>query len=236
MTCPICKAPSVGTKPCPGYCEGVEDGRAGEVYAVLYEDEGDARFSDINDGSAGHPRDAQRAIGTREQAVAHQAEWGGKVVRVVPDGAHDAVEDGREHEWQESETGHTRCVRCGVPHKLSALRDFPHCPKMGAAERAILERDIAEVERALENLGGEALAAQMDAQNAADDVDFCMQMGDSMADRQWWEASAEDYRAHALREQERSAKASALARYRFAMLADCEAWLVRARAALGGGA
>lgn len=36
MTCPICKAPSVGTKPCPGYCEGVEDGRE-EVWRALLE-------------------------------------------------------------------------------------------------------------------------------------------------------------------------------------------------------
>jgi len=133
VTCPVCKAPSAGTKPCPGYCEGLAEGR--------------------------------------------------------------------EETW-----------------------------------RALLERDIAEVERVLEDLKDETRIAQMDAQNAADDVDFCMQMGDSMAERQWWEASAEDYRAHAMREQERSAKASALARYRFAMLADCEAWLVRARAVLGGGA
>jgi len=33
VTCPVCKAPSVGTKPCPGYCEGVEDGREEMVRA-----------------------------------------------------------------------------------------------------------------------------------------------------------------------------------------------------------
>lgn len=36
MTCPVCKAPSVGTKPCPGYCEGVEDGRE-DVWRALLE-------------------------------------------------------------------------------------------------------------------------------------------------------------------------------------------------------
>lgn len=38
MTCPVCKAPSVGTKPCPGYCEGVEDGREESWRAILERD------------------------------------------------------------------------------------------------------------------------------------------------------------------------------------------------------
>lgn len=124
MTCPICKAPSAGTKPCPGYCEGVEDGRA--------------------------------------------------------------------HEWCPLEhCGIPRCVRCGVPNKLSVLRNFPFCPKMGAAERAILERDIAEVEREHAHLTEIAAEARRWAG--------------------WCDEAAEAWLARA---------------------ADCEAWLVRARAAL----
>lgn len=138
MTCPVCKVPSVGVMPCPGYCEGVEDGR--------------------------------------------------------------------EHEWCPLEyCGIPRCIRCGVPNKLSVLRNFPYCPKMGAAERALLERDIAEVERA---------ARDFRAREAVW-LSYVALLVDSPCQARAYQREADGNAARAL---------------------DCEAWLARARAVLGGGA
>lgn len=79
---------------------------AGERYALLTEDSGDAHFQDINDGSAGYPRDAQRAIGTHAQAVAHHAKWGGEVVRILADGEHEAaVAKAREEAAEAARSG-----------------------------------------------------------------------------------------------------------------------------------
>lgn len=66
---------------------------AGEgLFAVLTEDSGDAHFQDINDGSDGFPRDAQRSIGSREMAIAFVGRWpGNKLVRILADGEHEAA-------------------------------------------------------------------------------------------------------------------------------------------------
>lgn len=162
MTCPICKAPSAGTKPCPGYCEGVEDGR--------------------------------------------------------------------EHEWQESETGHTRCARCGCLRKLSVLRNFPHCPKMGAAERALLERDIAEVERHADELRLDARGHAWRAAVFAEEARFRAGIDPPLA------PDEKPYLDGAAEAQRRAAHRYAEARRCRDTASDCEAWLVRAWAALGGGA
>ena len=69
MTCPICKAPSPGTKPCPGYCEGVEDGRAEGAWKVTLERdiaEVERALPGLRDNARRHLRDgayAAAAIG-----------------------------------------------------------------------------------------------------------------------------------------------------------------------------
>ena len=68
MTCPICKAPSAGTKPCPGYCEGLAEGREETWRALLERDiaEVERALPGLRDNARRHLRDgayAAAAIG-----------------------------------------------------------------------------------------------------------------------------------------------------------------------------
>ena len=76
-----------------------EEGR----YAVLSEEDGDAYVHDLNDGSDGWPRDAHRAIGSREMALAFVGRWSGtKPVMVLDDGAHEAAVEAARREGAEA--------------------------------------------------------------------------------------------------------------------------------------
>lgn len=144
----------------------------------------------------------------------------------------EGVEDGCVHEWCLFEhCGIPWCVWCGVLNKLSVLRNFPYCPKMGAAERALLERDIAEVERALREWKDSAVRLQVEAEEASATSRYEAIYGRR---KQWGHGRESD--AMIDRRVAGAATLYAEARMYRDMAADCEAWLARARAALGGGA
>lgn len=73
MTCPICKAPSVGTKPCPGYCEGVEDGRE-EMVRAFWASVCEARAEEFDDAADSFDRHASllHATGDTDAAASFQ--------------------------------------------------------------------------------------------------------------------------------------------------------------------
>lgn len=72
-------------------------------YAVITEEGGDAYFQDINDGSDGWPRDDQRAVGSREMAVAFLGRWpsSNRLVRILADGEHEAAVEAARREERE---------------------------------------------------------------------------------------------------------------------------------------
>lgn len=89
---------------------------------------------------------------------------------------------------------------------------------MTAVERALLERDVAEVERYAGELREIAIEWQ---EHAAEEWARCRGDKPPLGLRSSLEQVQGDY---------------ARARYWYARYADCERWLARARVALGGGA
>ena len=102
------------------------------------------------------------------------------------------------------------------------------CAGVAAGEwRALLERDVLEVERAAAEW---RLAASARAQRAAvlaEEARFCLGIDPPLS------PDEEPYLDGAIAEQRRAAWHYAEARMYRDMAADCEAWLVRAKAVLG---